>query len=215
MVKPFVFRLQLTQVELLGRRAGNITELRRHLKEIPDTSIYYHTHRRLRQHVIRSPEPPNDFSFWITKALGLPKMGETFSSLPFASFRSIAEIRQAFLAPLDAFLLEENGHRPEAPAGMEFHFLNSRTFLLPTGLEARTAAEFGDVVFRVPFGSIQYHVFAPRLGMASPEYDFAAWFEDQGREDIARDLRRLDPYTMTLETLRRNIREKAVAHVAA
>ncbi len=89
MAEPFVFRLQLTQVELLGRRAGNITELRHHLKKIPDSSIYYHTHHRLRQHVIRSPEPPNDFSYWITKALGLAKMGEAFSSLPFASYRSI------------------------------------------------------------------------------------------------------------------------------
>lgn len=215
MPEPFVFRLQLTQVELLGRRAGNITELRHHLKKIPDTSIYYHTHHRLRQHVIRSPEPPNDFSYWITKALGLAKMGEAFSSLPFASYRSIGEIRQAFLSPLDAFLLEENGHRPQASAGTEFHFLDGRTFLLPTGLEARTPEEFKEVIGRTPIGSIQYHVFAPRLGMAPPEYDFAAWFEAWGREDIARDIRRLDPYTMTLETLRLNILKKVADHVAA
>ncbi len=119
-----------------------------------------------------------------------------------------AEIRQAFLSPLDAFLLEENGHRPQAPAGTEFHFLDGRTFLLPTGLEARTPEEFKEVIGRTPIGSIQYHVFAPRLGMAPPEYDFAAWFEAWGREDIARDIRRLDPYTMTLETLRLNILKK-------
>ncbi len=215
MAKPFVFRRQLTQVELLGRRAANLTELRRHMKEIPESSIYYHTHRSLRQHVSQSPEPPNDFAFWITKALGLSRMGEALSSLPFASFRSIAEIRQAFLAPLDVFLLEENGHRPEAPTGMEFHFLNGRTFLLPTGLEAHTPAEFGEAISRAPIGSIQYHVFAPRLGMAPRECDFAVWFETLGREDLAREIARLDPYTMTLEALRRNIREKVSTHAGA
>lgn len=213
MSAPFPFFLQLTQIELLGRRAGNITELRRHLKEIPDSSIFFHTHRRLRQHVIRSPEPPNDFAFWITKALGLAKIGELFSSLPFASFRSIDEIRQAFLTPLDAYLLEENGHRPEAPPGMEFHFLNGRIFLLPTDLEVRTPAEFLEVIGKAPIGSIQYHVFAPRLGMAPREHAFAAWFESLGRDDIAREIDRLDPYTMTLETLRRNLRGKVAAHV--
>ncbi|MBN1937975.1 MAG: hypothetical protein JW843_00180 [Candidatus Aminicenantes bacterium] len=215
MSEPFHFRLQLTQIELLGRRAGNITELRRHLREIPDSSIYYHTHHRLRQHIIRSPEPPNDFSFWLTKALGLAKMAETFSSLPFASFRSIAEIRQAFLAPLDAFLLEENGHHPQAPAGMELHLLDGRTFLLPTGLQARTPAEFKTALAKAPIGSIQYHVFAPRLGMAPPEFDFAAWLDVQGCENIAAEIRRLDPYTMTLETLRTNIRSKVAEHVAS
>jgi len=212
MAESFVFRRQLTQVELSGRRAGNITELRRHLKEIPESSIFYHTHRSLRQHVSRSPEPPNDFAFWITKALGLAKMGETLSSLPFASFRSIAEIRDAFLAPLNAFLLEENGHRPQAPSGMEFHFLNGRVFLLSTGLEVRTPAEFGEAIARVPIGSIQYHVFAPRLGMAPRECDFAAWFETLDLADLAREITRFDPYTMTLESLRRNIRERVAAY---
>lgn len=215
MAQPFVFHLQLTQIELLGRRAANITELRRHLKEIPDSSIFYHTHHRLRQHVLRSPEPPNDFAYWITKALGLAKMAEIFSSLPFASFGSIAEIRRALIAPLDAFLLEENGHRPQSPSGMEFHFLDGRIFLLPTGLEARSPEEFPSAIGRAPFGSIQYHVFAPRLGLAPPEHDFAAWFEAWGLNEIARHIRRLDPYTMTLDALRLNIREKAVGHVAA
>ena len=210
----FVFRRQLTQVELLGRRASNITELRRHLKEIPDSSIFYHTHRFLRQHVIRSPEPPNDFAYWIAKALGLARLGETLSSLPFASFRTVAEFRQAFLAPLDAFLLEEGRQRPEAPPGMEFHFLSGRTFLLPTGYEVHSADEFAVALARVPIGAIQYHVFVPRLGMARPEDDFSVWFKSIGRADLADALSRLDPYTMTLETLRRVILQKVAKNAS-
>jgi hypothetical protein len=215
METPFLFRNPLTLVELLGRQACHIAELRRHIKEIPESSLYYHTHRSLRQHVSRSPEPPNDFSFWVTKALGLAKTGEILASLPFSTFRSVAEIRTALLSPLHDFLLEGNGRRPEAPEGMEFHFLGGRTFLLSTGLEARTLAEFRESLRRIPIASVQYHAFAPRLGIAPEHHGFASWFAAKGCDALARAIAKLDPYTMTLESLRGKIADLVDADVKA
>ncbi len=76
MTKPFQFYSRLNLVELLGVKAKNVKELLDGIKEVPGTSIYYHTHRFLQQHHYLSPEPPNDFAFWITNSIGLDALGE-------------------------------------------------------------------------------------------------------------------------------------------
>src|SRR4030043_1389365 len=89
----FRFMTRLNLVELQGRQAKNIPELLEGLRLVPGTSIYHHTHRFLQQHHYLSPEPPNDFAFWVTDALGLDTLGERLASVDTISFRTIRDLR--------------------------------------------------------------------------------------------------------------------------
>src|SRR4030042_5008071 len=104
MAKEFHFLTRLNLVELLGRRAKNVQELFEGIRQVPGASIYYHTHRFIQQHHFLSPEPPNDFAFWVTNSLGMDKLGERLAAVDTVKFRSIGGLRESFLAILKFFL---------------------------------------------------------------------------------------------------------------
>ncbi len=61
---PFQFYTRLQLSELTGLKASTLPELLTHIRAVPTSCIYYHTHRYLQQHQYLSPEPPNDFAYW-------------------------------------------------------------------------------------------------------------------------------------------------------
>lgn len=205
MDSTFVFFTRLTLVELLGRTACNLVELLDGIRTIPDAAIYYHTHRFLQQHHYLSPEPPNDFAFWVTQALGLDALGEKLSSVDIVQFRKLGELREAFVRVLAEHLEKQNPPANVCPEGEEFHFMSCRTFILPTRHEARTLKEFLEVLKTVSVDSLYYHMFESRLHLEKGDNDFSVWFSAMGREKLAQDIARLDPYTITMEGLRLKI----------
>jgi len=213
MARPFHFLTRLNLVELLGRRAKDARELFTGLQEIPGSSVYYHTHRFIQQHHYLSPEPPNDFAFWVTTALGQDALGERLASVDTVKFRSIGSLRAAFLDILRSALAERDGQNGECQEGEEFHFMSCRTFILPTAYEAHSLGEFREILQKVSIDSIYFHVFEARLRLEKGDNDFSDWFEDLGETKLARDISRLDPYTITLEGLREMIVQKVGEYV--
>jgi len=67
--RPFQFWTRLTLTKLTGRRAADLAELVEHLRAVPLSVVFHHTHHFLVQHQYLSPEPPNDFAFWVTNVL--------------------------------------------------------------------------------------------------------------------------------------------------
>jgi hypothetical protein len=200
----FQFRTRADQTILLGIKARNIPTLLENLHIVPDSSVYYHTHRFLQQHHYLSPEPPNDFAYWVTEVLNDRVLGEQLSSVDTVQFRNIADLRNRFTALMEAYV--ESGERAvDCPRGEEFHFMASHTFVLPTPYEAQTLKEFGEILGRISVNSLYYHVFDAKLRLAQDENDFSRWFEGIGKADLAREVRNLDPYTHTLEGLRKRI----------
>ena len=94
MAEPFYFCTEFTQVQLLGRSAKNLEELVQGIKDVPDSSIYFHTHRFLLQHHYLSPEPPNDFAYWIINILQEDMLGEKIASMDIVQFKTIEELRR-------------------------------------------------------------------------------------------------------------------------
>ncbi len=68
--EPFKFYTRLHLTELTGLRAINLSQLAALIRKVPGSSIYHHTHRFLQQHQYLSPEPPNDFAYWVSEILG-------------------------------------------------------------------------------------------------------------------------------------------------
>lgn len=201
---PFTFYTKLEQTLLLGKRARNLRMLIHGIREVPDASIYHHTHRFLLQHHYLSPEPPNDFAYWATGALNDKILGERLWSIDIIQFGSIGALRERLLE-----VLEDHAAGTErlvdAPRGEEFHFLASRIFVLPTPLVVTALGELRDALQRVTINAIYYHMFDARLRLGRGDNDFSRWLDDGGYRELASEIRDLDPYTQTLEGLRQRL----------
>lgn len=205
---PFQFRTKLDQTLLLGIRAKNTAELLEGIRTVPPGSIYHHTHRFLQQHSYLSPEPPNDFAYWITAMLNDDALGERVSSIDILQFQNIHELREAFIAILEEQFRSGEKMR-ECIRGEEFSFMATRTFVFPTRLSADSLGEFCGMLRVVSISSLYYHMFDARLRLAQGENDFSRWFRDLGYPELADAVSRLDPYNCTIEGLRADILELA------
>jgi hypothetical protein len=203
-VSEFHFRTTLDQTLLLGRKARNVRELLDGIETVPDASIYYHTHRFLQQHHFLSPEPPNDFAYWISEVLNDARLAEGLSSVDVVQFNSLRELREAFVQALRDNE-DPDGRSRTCPTGGEFHFMASRTFILSTPYVANDLGEFLAALQRVSVGSLYYHIFEAKLRLEKGENDFSRWFRDSGLPDLAERVARLDPYSYTLDGLRNEI----------
>jgi len=200
----FHFYTRLNQTELLGKKARNLVELLEGIKSVPDSSIYHHTHRFIQQHHYMSPQPPNDFADWITDVLNEDALGEKMASVDVIEFQKIKGLRKKFIEILSDYL-KENKKVRDCPDNQEFHFMACRTFVLPTTYVARSVKQFRQILKRVSIHSLYFHIFEARMRLEKKDNDFSRWLRDLGERSLASKISKLDPYSYTLEALRKEI----------
>ncbi|MEO0185444.1 MAG: DUF5752 family protein [candidate division WOR-3 bacterium] len=207
MAEPFFFKTSLRLIQMLGIKARNLTELLEGIRMVPLSSIYYHTHRLLYQQLALYPEPPNDFAYWICNSLNIKELSESVASINIIRFDDIEELRNQFFNIINDYNMKE---RPVsiAPEGQEFHFMNCQTFVLPTPYIANNIKEFFEALKMVSINSLYFHLIESRLRLRKGENDFSRWLRNIGAEKSAIEIEKLDPYTITLEGLRRNLLAK-------
>jgi hypothetical protein len=201
----FFTRFHLT--ELLGMKASTLAELLACIRSVSGSSIYHHTHRFLQQHQFLNPEPPNDFAFWAGEELGEEALAERLASIDTVQFTDIRSLREALVSAIESYL-KTNPRAADkfADPGEEFHLMQSRSFILPTRYEAWDLLEFSSALEAVTLDSIYFHVFESRLRLGKPSNDFSEWIaESLGKPNLADKISKLDPYTHTMEGLRRSI----------
>jgi hypothetical protein len=213
-VSVFYFKTRLNLVEMLGIRAHNVPELLEQIRQVPGSSIYHHTHRFLQQHNHLCPEPPNDFAFWITNALGLDGLGEQLASVDTIKFTRLNDLRDAFIAIIEKSLQRKPVLTVGCHEGEEFHFMSSRTFVFSTDYQAADSREFVQALRTISTNSLYYHIFESRLRLGQVGNDFSLWFESNGQSKLAAEIAKLDPYTITLEGLRKKIIQIVEKHAA-
>lgn len=200
--EPFHFWTRLTLTKLTGRRAADLPGLLEHLREVPGSVIFQHTHHFLVQHQHLSPEPPNDFAFWVSNVLQEEHLGERLAAIDTVRFSTIRALREELIAVIAGYLEEQRALRT-APAGEEFHFMHAVSFALPTSHRAHNLDEFATCLREVGLASISFHLFEARLRIGTGDNDFSNWLRTElGEARLADDIVRLDPYTYTLEGLR-------------
>ncbi len=201
--EPFHFFTRLNLIEFTGKKATNLRELVEILKEVPGSVIYHHTHHFLQQHLYLSPEPPNDFAYWITYILREGGLGEEIASINLCEFSTIRSIRERIIQTIEEHLARNPETLRTAPLGAEFHFFKTITFILPTPYFASDLLEFLEVLRKITIHSIYFHMFEARLRLEKGENDFSRWIEDMlGEKELAEGIAKLDPYTFTMEGLR-------------
>jgi hypothetical protein len=202
---PFHFWTRLTLTKLTGLRAHDLAELCEQLRTVPPSVVFHHTHHFLVQHQHLSPEPPNDFAFWVTNVLQEDALGERLAAIDTVQFQSLRELRDRIVAVIEEYL-ESRGALRTAPPGEEFHFMDAVSVALPTRYHATTLAEFAEALRQVSTATIAYHLFEARLRVGSEDNDFSRWLEGEvGERELAAAIRKLDPYTYTMEGLRQRL----------
>jgi hypothetical protein len=205
--EPFKFFTRLHLSELTGLRATTLSQLLGLIKEVSDPCVYHHTHRFLQQHQYLSPEPPNDFAYWVTDVLGEDELGERLASIDTVQFSTIGELRYKIFATIEDYLRDNPLVKLRfARTDEEFHFIKSVSFILPTRFAAYDLKEFVQILERITADSIYFHIFEARLRLKRLDNDFSNWIETSiGDKEIAGKISGLDPYTHTLEDLRKTI----------
>ncbi|MCE1164785.1 MAG: DUF5752 family protein [Bacteroidetes bacterium] len=201
--KNFVFYLEYNLPVLLGMKAANVYELLEGLRVIPDSSLYYHTHKFLIQHHYLIPEPPNDFAYWLRNILIQPHLGEMIASINIASCNSLGQLREKMIEIIENH--DRTGYGVNCHEGFEFRFMSCKTFRFRYNDEASNLGEFYDILKKIDISTFYVNVFSPLLRQGKKRNNFAEWFAQIGEEALAEKVSSLDPYTMTLEGLRQRI----------
>ncbi|MBI4708077.1 MAG: hypothetical protein HY761_09160 [Candidatus Omnitrophica bacterium] len=207
--EPFRFCTRLHLSELTGLRASTLGQFLALIKEVPGSCIYHHTHRFLQQHQFLSPEPPNDFAYWVTDVLGEDELGEKLASIDTMQFSTIRSLREKIAQTIEKYLDESAFAKLKfARLGEEFYFIKSVSFVLPTSYVAYDLSEFVNVLKKITMDSIYFHFFEARLRLEKPTNDFSLWIGSSLHDkELADNISNFDPYTRTLEDLRETIIE--------
>ncbi|MDD5496162.1 MAG: DUF5752 family protein [Candidatus Omnitrophica bacterium] len=205
--EPFTFSTRLHLSELTGLKASDLKELVELLKEVPGSCIYHHTHRFLQQHQYLSPEPPNDFAYWVTSVLGEDELAERLASIDTIQYLTIRALREKIISTIEAYIEKHpRSLKKFASEGEEFYFMKSISFIIASNYVAHDLVEFVDILKKITIDSIYFHIFEARLRLDRKTNDFSYWIETSiGDKELAKKILRLDPYTYTLEDLRKTL----------
>ena len=205
--EPFRFCTRLHLSELTGLRATTLGQLAALIKEVPGSCIYHHTHRFLQQHQYLSPEPPNDFAYWVTDILGEDELGERLASIDTIQYSTIRNLLEKIISTIENYLKDNPLAKLKfARSDEDFYFIKSISFILPTNYIVYDLREFMEILKKITIDSIYFHIFEARLRLEKPTNDFSYWIENSlGYKDLADELCYFDPYTRTLENLRNTI----------
>ncbi|MDD5119796.1 MAG: DUF5752 family protein [Candidatus Omnitrophica bacterium] len=205
--EPFTFRTRLHLSELTGLRATTLGQLLDIIRSVPGSCIYHHTHRFLQQHQYLSPEPPNDFAYWVTDILGEDELGEMLVSIDTMQYSAIRDLREKIASTIENYLKDNPLAKLKfARSGEEFHFIKSVSFVLSTNYIAHDLNEFAQILKKVTIDSIYFHIFEARLRLEKQTNDFSYWIENSlGDKELAGKISGFDPYTHALEDLRNKL----------
>lgn len=205
--QPFRFYTRLHLSELTGLRAATLSQLLSIIRQVSGSCIYHHTHRFLQQHQYLSPEPPNDFAYWVTEVLNEDALGEKLASIDTIQFSTIRTLREKIIKTIEDYLKDNPLAKMKfAQEGEEFHFIKSLSFVLPTNYTVHNLKEFVDVLGKITIDSIYFHVFEARLRLEKGTNDFSYWIETSvGDKELANVIAKLDPYTYTIGDLRKTV----------
>lgn len=201
----FEFKNCVSIIKSTGKKARTLQELRDHLLEISEESIYHHVYEYfLKGHRLLFT---NDFAQWVGDNLEESILAERLSSIDPYIYPDINHLRKVLIETIDSHLQEFPPPR-EALPGEEFYFNESITLVYPVGIRVRNLAEFLIAMEHIDRGCIYYHFYEARTRLGSGIDDFSFWIEQTlGKALLAERIRAIDPFMHDIEGIRLHILE--------
>lgn len=204
-VKPFYFNTSAHLLRITQQKANTLGEFLEALRQCPENSIFQHAFRTLQEHHFIREGFSNDFAHWALSACNEPSLAEALASVDVREFTSVAELRLRFVQIVEKFLASYPAAETRR-ARETFYFCASDIVVIPTKFVARTLREFAEGLRGVSVHSLQHHFIEARLRLKLMSNDFSQWLlEDLGLPDAARQLNRIDIYTVTMDDVRDQI----------
>jgi hypothetical protein len=143
----------------------------------------------------------------VSNVLGEDELGEKLASIDIIQYSSVRSLRERIILVIEEYLRKHpRAKRRFVNPGAEFHFIKSVSFVFPTNHIANDLKELADILKQVTIDAIYFHVFEARLRLEKGKNDLSLWIEKAiGDKELADKITRLDPYTFTLEDLRKKI----------
>jgi hypothetical protein len=203
--KPFYFNTSAHLLLITRQKANSLGEFLDALRECPDASIFQHSFRTLQEHHFIREGFSNDFAHWAASACNEPSLAEGLASVHVREFTSVKDLRERFIQIVEEFLQRTPAAAPRA-ARETFYFCASESVVIPTNFVAHTLKDFAEGLRGVTVHCIHHHFIEARLRLKLMSNDFSQWlYEDMGLTEAARQLNRIDVYTLTMEDVRNRI----------
>lgn len=201
-MKPFVFYECVNLLIPTGEKASNLREFLTILKRVDENVIFHHLHQFHLKHHFEIWEYPNDFSIWAARGLGDIKLAEKFANFDPYLFDNMEEVRNALVELIEDHLWDM-AFVPSVRPGFEFYFNNSKTIVIPSGIEAHDLVEFRNAISNIHPSSIYYHFYESRIRLKIKSDDFSLWIEENFNcPSLVNEIRNIDFYFYSLEELR-------------
>ena len=184
-VEPFHFYTESHLVELTGLNASNLAELLANLREVPGSSVFYHTHQRFLSHHFEKPVVYNDFAVWVGEALREDALSEKLAAIDMLAFTSVRQLRDAIALMIENYMGAFGARARDCPPGDEFHFCKAKSFVMPLGIVAGTVAEFFSKLQAVTNGSLYFHFLEAPFRLEHGTNDFSHWLAGCGESELA------------------------------
>ena len=202
---PFVFFSTAHVVELTGRTARTLPELRDGIREVTGSSIFHHTFGALRDRPFAAHRYASDFARWTAEVLQDWPVAERLAFVDPTEFPSIRELRERIIQVIHDRLAEEGEPMP-APPGREFHFSQSISLIYPLGLEVWTLPDLVAGIRRASHWTLFFHLVEARLRLGRCTNDLSCWLADAlEAPGLAARLDQLDLLVPSTEDLRQQV----------
>jgi hypothetical protein len=203
--EPFVFYTTAHIVELTGRRARTLSELRDGIREVTGSSIFHHTFGALRDRPFAAQRYTSDFARWAAEVLQDWPVAERLAFMDPTEFASIRDLRERILQVIDDRLAEGAETAP-APPGREFHFNQSISLIYAVGQMADSLPDLVEGIRQASARSLFFHLVEARLRIGRCTNDLSSWLtESLEAPELAARLDRLDLLVTSTEDLRRQV----------
>src|SRR3989337_2549698 len=146
--RPFEFTACLELREMLGRSAWDERELLTGIEDVPQESIFYHTRSSLLRSRYLAAPYPNDFATWAAIQVRDRVLGERLAAVDPFDYSDLETLRAELITIIDDHLSDLQSV-PRIVYGEPFHFMRSTIIEVPSGVRARTLAEFSEGLRRV------------------------------------------------------------------
>lgn len=203
--EPFVFYSTAHIIELTGRSARSLPELRAGIAEVTGSSIFHHTFGALQDRFFAAQRFTSDFARWAVEVLQDWAVAERLALMHPTEFPSVRALRERILQVIDDRLHDGDPPAPAAP-GREFHFSQSISLIYPAGYQAATLAELREGIRRASDRTLFFHLIEARLRIGRCTTDLSCWLADElACPHMADRLDRLDFFVPSTEDLRQQV----------
>ncbi len=204
-IKPFKFYFESGIISYTSIRADSLNSFYSGLQKVSESSIFYHLHHAYFRRHFTTADYMNDFARWIWINIGDKSISEKIAMINPFLFDSIKAIRKRLLKDLKEYI--GSGEQfPRVPFDKEFYFLELRSFIHPTGFEAKDLKEFKRGIERISISGLFYHLIDSRIRIGRKTNDFSQWLATELSEhEKAEKIAQLNLFSLNLWDIRNEI----------